>query len=189
VLTDVDDTYSNAGATRTQGIDFTGRGNIDALHGTLSAGIDATLLLKKDQQVAPTAPVIDQLGVYSLAADLGLRWKYNAYISYSNEDWSLSLTQIFRDGYKNQVLPGILNGSFNPPNDITNVSPYIVYNLSVAYTGIKGFKLTGGVKNLFDTDPPFAVTYDTANGVGSSYDPRVADPRGRSLTVQAEIKF
>lgn len=189
VLTAVDESYSNAGTTRTQGIDITARGNIDALGGTFSAGIDATWLLKKDQQLAPTAPAINQLGVYSLADDLGLRWKYNAYVSYANDDWSVSLTQIFRDGYKNQVLPGILNGSFNPPNDITDVDPYVVYNLSVSYTGVKGFKLTAGLKNLFDTDPPFAVAYDTDNGVGSSYEPRVADPRGRSFTMQAEVKF
>lgn len=189
VLTAIDQSYSNAGTTRTQGIDFTGRGNIDALGGTFSAGVDATWLLKKDQQLAPTAPVIDQLGVYSLAADLGLRWKYNAFVAYSTPDWSIAFTQIFRDGYKNQVLPGILNGSFDPPNDITDVEPYIVYNLAMSYTGIKGFKLTLGAKNLFDTDPPFAVAYDTDNGVGSSYEPRVADPRGRSFTVQADIKF
>ncbi|MFA6608270.1 MAG: hypothetical protein WCS75_14855, partial [Sphingomonas sp.] len=58
-----------------------------------------------------------------------------------------------------------------------------------AYTGIKGFKLTLGVRNLFNTDPPFAISYDSNNGSGSSWEPRVADPRGRSFTVQAEVKF
>lgn len=189
VLTDVDDSYLNVGTTKTEGIDFTARGNLDALHGTVSVGVDGTILLKKTAQALPTAPVVSQLGVYSLADDLGLRLKYNAYVSYSNDDFSIALTQVFRDGYKNQVLPGIQNGTFNPPNDITDVDSYIVYNLSVAYTGVKGFKLTAGVRNLFDTDPPFAVSYNTDFGVGSSYEPRVADPRGRSVTMQAEIKF
>ncbi len=189
VLTDIDQSYSNAGTTRTRGVDITARANIEGLGGIFAGGIDATWLLKKDQQLAPTALLTNQLGVYSLASDLGLRWKYNAFVSYANDDFVLSLSQIFRDGYKNQVLPGILNGTFNPPNDITDVDSYIVYNLSVSYTGIKGFKLTAGVKNLLDTDPPFAVSYDTANGVGSSYEPRVADPRGRSFTMAAEIKF
>lgn len=188
-LTVVDQTYANAGNTRTQGIDFTVRGSLDALGGTFAAGLDATLLLKKEEKVNASAATIQQLGVYSLASDLGLRWKHNAFVSYSNNDFSLSLTQIFRSGYKNQVLPGVLAGTFDPPNDITDVSDYIYYNLSAAYTGIKGFKLTFGVRNLFNTDPPFAISYDSNNGSGSSWEPRVADPRGRSFTVQAEVKF
>jgi iron complex outermembrane receptor protein len=50
-------------------------------------------------------------------------------------------------------------------------------------------RLTAGVRNLFDTDPPFAITYDSNTGAGSSWEPRVADPRGRSFTLSVEAKF
>ena len=40
-----------------------------------------------------------------------------------------------------------------------------------------------------DTDPPFAITYDDNTGAGSSWEPRVADPRGRAYSVLAEYKF
>ena len=50
-------------------------------------------------------------------------------------------------------------------------------------------KLTFGVRNLFNTDPPFAISYSSDYGTGSDWEPRVADPRGRSFTVQAEVKF
>ncbi|CAN5226274.1 hypothetical protein BH10PSE15_BH10PSE15_04600 [soil metagenome] len=133
--------------------------------------------------------MIQELGVYSLANDLGLKWKHNAFVAYANDTWSIAFTQIFRSGYKNQVLPGVLAGTFNPPNDVTDVKDYITYNLSLAYTGIKGFKITGGVKNLFDTDPPFAISYDSNNGSGSDWEPRVADPRGRSVTMQVQVQF
>lgn len=188
-LVAIDQTYANAGATRTQGIDFTVRGNVDALGGTFAAGLDATYLLQKDEQVNSAAAPIDELGVYSLASDLGLRWKHNAYISYMKSDWSVTFTQIFRSGYKNQVLPGVAAGTFVPPDAVVNVDDYIIYNLSASYTGIQGFKLTFGIKNLFDTDPPFAISYDSNNGSGSSWEPRVADPRGRSFNLLAEFKF
>jgi iron complex outermembrane recepter protein len=188
-LTVIDQTYANAGNTKTQAVDFTVRGSIDALGGSFGAGLDGTLLLKKEEKVNASAATIQQLGVYSLASDLGLRWKHNAFVSYSNDDFSVSLTQIFRSGYKNQVLPGVLAGTFNPSNDITDVADYIYYNLSASYNGIKGFKLTFGVRNLFNTNPPFAISYDSNNGSGSSWEPRVADPRGRSFTMQAEVKF
>jgi len=70
------------------------------------------------------------------------------------------------------------------------VKDYAIYNLTVSYQGlIEGLKLTAGVKNVFDTDPPFAITYDGNTGAGSSWEPRVADPRGRSFILQAEMKF
>lgn len=189
-LTVVDQTYSNAGTTRTQGIDVTLRGSVPAWGGTISAGLDGTYLLKKDEQVNSSAAFIQELGVYSLANDLGLRWKHNAFIAYSNDNWSVSFTQIYRDGYKNQVLPGVTPlGTFDPTNDVVNVKPYIIYNLSASVYAFKGLKLTFGVKNLFDTDPPFAISYDSNNGTGSSWEPRVADPRGRSFTMLAEVKF
>lgn len=185
----VDDTYVNTGGNLTQGIDFTGRAQFPMGRGALSLGIDATWLLKKTYQVAAGSPVEDQLGVYSLASDLGLRWKHNAYITYSNEDWSVTFTQLYRSGYKNQVLPGIESGTFDPCCDVTDVSPYITYNLSYTYKGIKGFRITMGVTNVFNTDPPFAISYDSNYGSGSSWEPRVADPRGRAFNLLVETKF
>ena len=185
----IDQTWANAGTTSTQGIDITVRGAFDALGGTITAGIDGTYLLEKDEQVVASAPVTDLLGVFSFSGDLGLEWKHNAFIGWANDDWSVNLTQIFRLGYQNQQLPGVANGTVNPPNDVINVDDYIIYNLSVSFTGIENMRFTMGVKNLFDTDPPFAVTYDSNTGSGSSWEPRVADPRGRAFTLAAEFKF
>ena len=59
----------------------------------------------------PSAPVEDRLGVFSVSGDLGLEWKHNAFVSYSNDDWNVTFTQLYRDGYMNQQLPGIANGT------------------------------------------------------------------------------
>ena len=53
----------------------------------------------------------------------------------------------------------------------------------------QGLNLTFGVRNLFDTDPPFAITYDSNTGAGSSWEPRVADPRGAVVHDRGEAKF
>ena len=45
------------------------------------------------------------------------------------------------------------------------------------------------VKNLFDTEPPYSHNQDTNTGSGRSWEPRVADPRGRSLVVGVGYKF
>lgn len=97
-----------------------------------------------------------------------------------------SLSQIFRNGYKNNILS---NAAALRPDFNARVKNYVIYNMSASYRIAENFKLTGGIKNLFDTDPPFAITYDSNSGAGSSWEPRVADPRGRSFTLQAEVKF
>lgn len=188
-LTLVDDTYVNTGGSDTQGIDFSARGTFNLAGGQLGLGIDATWLLKKKFQVAAGSLSLDQLGVYSLADDLGLRWKHNAYVSFTKKDWSITLTQIFRSGYQNQVLPGIQNGSFDPCCDVTRVKDYVTYNLAVSTTAWSHLKIIAGITNLLNTDPPFAISYDSNNGSGSDWEPRVADPRGRAFNLTAEVKF
>jgi iron complex outermembrane receptor protein len=189
-LTAIDQRRVNAGSSLTEGVEIVIRGGIDiGPQGRINAGLDGTWLLENRVQVIPNAPVEDRLGIYAVNGDLGLEWKHNAFIGYSHDDWNVTLTQIFRNGYRNQKLPGVASGAVDPPNDIDRVENYIIYNLSVAFTGIEGMRFGFGVKNLFDTDPPFAVAYDSFGGAGSSWEPRVADPRGRSYTFLAEVRF
>ena len=183
VLADLRST--NTGSRRTEGLEVMLRGGIDAMGGVLSAGLDGTYLLKKKVKLFQPAPFVSELGVFSFAGDLGLKWKHNAFVSYQNDDVALTLSQIFRNGYANQALPGsATRPDFNP-----RVKDYIIYNASVSLVGIPGYKLTAGVRNVFDTDPPFAISYDSNTGAGGSWEPRVADPRGRSFTVSVEAKF
>ena len=193
VITAIDDTWANAGARDTQGVEFSVRGGFD-LAGTskIDVGMDGTLLLRKKEKLTPTAAwSASQVGVFSFAGDLGLKWKHNAWLTFRNDNVSATFTQIFRNGYQNQALPGIAAGTVTRPDYNPRVKSYITYNFAISYLGLmdQGFKLTAGVKNIFDTDPPFAITYDGNTGAGSSWEPRVADPRGRSITVSAEVKF
>ena len=192
IVTAIDDRWINAGSRRTQGIEFAARGGFELGGGNIvSMGVDGTLLLKKREKLTPTANYsASQVGVFSFAGDLGLRWKHNAWISFGNKNYVVTLTQIFRSGYTNQALPGIANGSVTRPDYNPRVKPYSIFNLSVSLLQLgPSYKLTLGIKNLFNTDPPFAITYDGNTGAGSSWEPRVADPRGRSFNVQAEVKF
>ena len=191
-VTVIDDTWINAGSRRTQGIEFGLRGGFDLGGGNnLSLGMDGSLLLKKREKLTPTAPYSgSQIGVFSYAGDLGLRWKHNAWVSFGNPNYVVTLTQIFRSGYKNQALPGIAAGTVTRPDYNPRVKAYVIYNLSVNVLKLApAYKLTLGIKNLLNTDPPFAITYDGNTGAGSSWEPRVADPRGRSFNVQVEVKF
>ena len=188
-LVDIDQRWTNSGSTRTEGFEFTGRGAIEAFGGRLTGGFDATYLTKREVQVVDGAPSQDLLGVFSFADDLGIKWKHNAFIGFSSGGLDLTLTQLYRGTYENQRLPGIANGSVTRPRTVDKVDPYIIYNLAVGFRPTERLRLNFGIKNLFDTDPPFAISYDSNTGGGSSWEPRVADPRGRAFTLSADLKF
>ena len=191
VISLVDLRTGNFGSRRTEGIDFTARGNIDALDGSFSAGLDGTLLLDKREKLLPNLPYTDLLGVFSLTGDLGLKWKYNAFVAYQRGGFGLTFTQLYRDGYQNQALnAGLLTGAFVRPDFAPRVKSYITYNIAASQRIAEGFTIVAGMKNVFDTDPPFAIAYDGNLGAGGGgWEPRVADPRGRSFTILAEVKF
>ncbi|HVR92044.1 MAG TPA: TonB-dependent receptor [Novosphingobium sp.] len=186
-VTLIDQRWINAGARQTRGIEVALRGGFNFGQGTITMGLDGTWLLRKREKVTPTAPFVNQLGVFTFAGDLGLKWKHNAFIAYTDARWAVSLSQIFRGSYANQAISNV---ALTRPDFNARVKPYSIFNFSASYLGLApGFKLTLGVKNILDTDPPFAITYDGNTGAGSSWEPRVADPRGRSFTVAAEVKF
>lgn len=189
IITLVDLRADNIGSRRTKGLEVSLRGGIDAIGGSVDVGLDGTWLLEKKEKFLPSAPYNDIIGKFTFAGDLGLEWKHNAWINYTRDDFSLTFSQIYRNGYENQALPGIANGTVTRAGFNPRVEPYIIYNMSISQRFGERFKLTAGVKNLFDTDPPFAITYDSNTGAGSSWEPRVADPRGRAFTLLAEVKF
>ena len=189
-VTLLDRRWINAGARRTQGIEVAFRGGFDMGTSRIRTGLDGTYLIRKRERLTDAAPWENQLGVFTFTGDLGLRWKHNAFVSFQTDDFDITLTQIFRNGYRNFALPGIANGTVTRPDYNERVSSYTAYNLSMSYTGLApGLRLTAGIRNLFDRDPPFAITYDGNTGAGGSWEPRVADPRGRSFTFSADVRF
>ncbi len=187
IITLVDLRADNIGSRRTRGLEVSLRGGIDALGGSISAGLDGTYLLKKREKFLPSAPFGPSLiGVFTYAGDLGLKWKHSAFVTYKKDDFTFTFSQLFRNGYKNNTA---IPGSAARPDFNARVKNYVIYNTSASYSFNDRFKLTGGVRNIFNTDPPFAITYDSNTGAGSSWEPRVADPRGRSFTLAVEAKF
>ncbi len=189
-LLSIDQSWVNAGETQTEGLEVSVRGAFNAAGAKWTTGLDGTYLLKKRSRVLPSVAFgPSEVGTFSLADDLGLRWKHSAWVTYQRGDWSATLSQTFRSGYKDQVLPGVATGAVLPVDWKAKVDSITTYNISASYSGIKNLTLTAGIKNLFDTDPPFSVAYDSNGGSGSSWEPRVADPRGRSFILAAEYKF
>ena len=98
----------------------------------------------------------------------------------------MNFSQIYRSSYNNNRSPLVAT---TRPDYNEKVKAYVIYNAALGMDVSENFRLTAGVRNVFDKDPPFAITYDTNSGAGGSWEPRIADPRGRSFTLLAEVKF
>jgi iron complex outermembrane receptor protein len=187
-LVTIDQRWINSGQTYTSGIEINGRANGPLWGGDWSASLDGTYLIEKVSRLTPNSPLgVSEVGVFSFGGDLGLRWKHNIVLGWSSGPFSASFTQIFRLGYTNQQLPGVASRRIVPPELEVETDNYVVYNFSASYRLWERVTVTGGVRNLFNSDPPFAIAYDSNTGAGSSWEPRVADPRGRSFTLSVGL--
>ena len=177
--------WINAAGSRVRGLDVGLRGEGKINDAKWTATLDGTYMDSFKFAEYQGQEYQELVGKF-YTRDLYLRWKHNASFGVSRGDWSGLLVQSFSSGYKDQ-LPNGGKGS-PPPGFKPDVSSYTTYNLSGTYTGFKNTTITVGIQNLFDRDPPFTA-HNVDEVVGAGWDPRVADPRGRSLSFQLKYKF
>jgi iron complex outermembrane recepter protein len=189
-LTGIDQRWVNAGETRTKGIDVSLRGNTAVYNGKLSATLDGTYMVERKYRLLPTSQFGDnQVGKYTTDGDIPIRWKHTLAFTYAQGAWAGTVSNYYTMGYLDRVAPGIANGTVTPSNYNPDVKAYSTYNLSATYSGMKNAQVSFGVKNILNTDPPFSAAYDADLGAGSSWEPRLADPRGRSFWANLTYNF
>lgn len=183
--------WVNVAGDKVRGADVSLALNFRTGLGRWTARLDGTYLDSYKTRKYSTDPWTERVGQFGDSIflwDLKLRWKHNASVGLDRGPWNFTLTQIYKSSYKDEVDgygSGVIlqNLGFQ-----SRVKEYIVYNLSVSYSGFKNMTLRAGVKNLLDTDPPFTL-HNVDNVAGAGWDARVADPRGRSYTAQITYRF
>jgi iron complex outermembrane recepter protein len=192
-ITRIDRRNSNVGGTLMSGLEITARNSGNIWGGRWSVSMEGTQILNRQTKILPGQPYgLDETGRWTRFQDLTLEWRHNATATFTRGNWSGSLSQVFRSSYlDNFTYPGIGAGSalaFIPDLQI-RVPNYTVYNTSMTYKGFKNFAITAGIRNLLNTEPPFTRAYDSGTGSGSSWESRVADPRGRAYTLTLDYNF
>jgi len=183
----VDAGWINAAGLKTRGADLGVRSGGDLPWGGLrwSASLDGTWTQSYKFAEIPGQDYKEYVGNF-YTRDIYLRWKHSATFGVSKGDWSVLLSNLYRNGYKDQ-LPNA-GKSAPPPGFDPTVPSYTTFGLSGTYKGIPNTTITVGIQNLFDRDPPFTA-HNVDEVVGAGWDPRVADPRGRSLSFNVRYKF
>lgn len=185
----IDRRFINSGGTLMRGVE------LDAnLSGKLAGGLwhvnlnGSYINTFKEKPLANEPYSPNEVGEYVQFYNLPLKWKHTLSLDWAKGDWTHTLSQIYRAGYKDELPISVANGSYIPPNWNPDVDDYVLYNYSVTWTGLQNTRLTFAVRNLLDTDPPFtAHQVDFASG--AAWEPRVADPRGRSFFMMGEYRF
>lgn len=185
----VDRRFVNSGGTLMSGveIDLNFRGQLAG--GDWNLNLNGSYLDNYQDKLFEFMPYSEnRVGEYIRYWSLPLRWKHTLGFSWARGDWAHSITQIYRDGYEDEEPTSVSTGHYIPSQWNPDVDRYITYNYSTTYTGFDGLRLTFGVKNLLDEDPPFtAHKNDWASGAG--WEPRIADPRGRAYTFLVQYDF
>lgn len=132
-------------------------GTVQHLIGTYAGGIAATV----------TGP--GSTGAFP-------RWRHNANLGWTYGPWGANLNQLYVHSYSEPAVT----------TDTRKVSAYSVFGISGSYSGIKNLTLSVGVKNVFDTDPPY-TRQNQAFQIG--YDPAIANPTGRFFWGSVRYAF
>jgi len=185
IIDHVEAGWINAAGLKTRGIDLGLRYDGNYSGYKYGAALDGTYIDSFKFAEFEGQPLKELVSQFS-TRDVYLRWKHTASLTVSRGDWSGLLMQRYSTGYNDQVPNG--GKGTPPPGFDPRVHHYTKYDLSGTYTGFRNTTITVGIQNLFDTDPPFTA-HNVDEVVGAGWDPRVADPRGRSLVFTLKYKF
>ena len=179
--------WINAGASNTKGIDFQVTHNMALMGGKLQTLLTATKNISDKEAVLDGQPMIQYVGAWTTGT-IYQPWRTAIASTFTKEDWITTASMNYSSGYHDEDRTPYVGS--NPAGTPTSrmIASYTTFNLFTTYNGYKNWALTGGLINVFDRQPPF-TWHDPDYVIGAGYDPRVADPRGRTLQVTAKYTF
>ena len=186
----INQTNLNFGETKVQGVDVDFRVRIPAGDaGNFTVGLNGTYFDKYDIQNldgtftsvnGKVSPIVNGAG------GAIPRWHHYLSANWAKGPWEALVAQNFQLGY--QDIPGTFEDPSDPAFKPRRVGSYETYDLQGSYAGIKNLKLTLGIKNVLDRDPPY-TNAGGQNFFQAGYDPGYADPRGRFYYGSVNYSF
>lgn len=184
---------NNLGEETRRGIDFDVRARLSTPLGRLSTQLAVTRVLKDRYQFERGGESFSSLGRYGENTDVVFKWqgRFNAVLDAGAFTHSLALN--FRSGYSDATYVADDFVVFDPNTfegfDYNGrVKRYHTLDWQTAWRVTPSFKVTGGVLNVFDRDPPRSLRI-IGGGQALGYDDRYYDPRGRTLYLAAGLSF
>lgn len=167
----------NLGNTNTNGVDLSATYRLRTTgYGTFNFTMNDTYVHKYEYQNFIGDVFHQNVGVYSGSSPV-FKWQDNLSMNWSRGNFGGGLSGHYKSGYldqENEIEPG------------HRVASYSTFDGYLSYQVIKGLTLTGGIKNMFDRNPP--LSYQTTT-FQAGYDPRYTDPTGRTFYLRGTYNF
>ncbi|WIV96175.1 TonB-dependent receptor [Kinneretia aquatilis] len=174
----------NRGKQRTSGLDITM--DLKGLRtgvGDFGAKLVGTLALKSEKQTGYGDGFVSNLGKF-VTDGVVQRWRHRLTVDWSQGPWSLSLSNNYISAYDDQN--SAIDTNSGKVVEKNKVKAYSLWDLSGAWNASKDLTLRAGIKNLFNTAPPYS---NQAYFFISGYDPSYTDPRGRFGYLSVQYQF
>jgi outer membrane receptor protein involved in Fe transport len=175
----IDGRTRNLSRERQRGIDFDLGYAPELAGGSLDLGIAGTRILSIKRQLTAGAPFNDVVGLYASPVN----WRLRGRAGWSKDGFSANAFVNYVDGYRNQIV-----------TPAARVPAWTTVDVSLAQAvgvhtedGGRGLNLALSILNLFDRDPPFVEVQSSNSALG--YDPEKANPLGRTIALQATIRW
>ena len=178
----IDQSLTNLGKTIVSGIDVDLKGRVLVTSEDRVTGrLNGTYLLKYDQRNLDGSYTSAINSPAAIGIGVAIRWRHTASVTWENGPWAATLAQNFQGGYHD------LRTSLQPATVTPRgVGTYETYDAQLSFTGFKSVRLTLGLKNILDRDPPYT---NYGAGFVGGYDLSYTDVRGRFAYLTATYEF
>ncbi|MDK1287293.1 TonB-dependent receptor [Pseudoalteromonas umbrosa] len=186
----------NVGESRNSGIDWHFDFTTEFSFGTLKSQLMGTYMLESESLRVGSDNIWDSsLGKVGTNEAVTFRNIVNFNNTFTHGDFTHSLNFKARSGYTDAAADVSFyvakaddwNEAVDGSAIQKDISVYMTVDYRLAYAWGDNANIGFGIKNLFDKEPPFTLNAAAGHQVG--YDPRYADPYGRTFYLQADYTF
>jgi iron complex outermembrane receptor protein len=178
----------NIGQTHNQGIDWETTYRHNFAIGKLTSTLNGTYLIKSDYTRPGTDnDWVNSMNYYGINDSVSFRHVVRWSNTLDTGAFSNSLIANYRNGYTDaeatsrNVATNVLE-TFR-----VEVPSHLTFDWQGKWQATKVISLRAGVKNLADRNPPFSLRASSGHQVG--FDPRYADPMGRTFYMTGNYSF
>ena len=171
-------TTQNTGSVTTSGVDLSGNYLIRTAIGKFKVGLEGTYVTQYLFQEYPNGAELNLVGWFNQGNQPAIRWQHLLTVDWTNENWGAGISNHFLSHYID-LLP-------NAAGQQEYVPSYSTWNVYGSWKPIAPVTLVVGMRNAFNTNPPFSNQYQNWQ---SGYNPLFSDPLGRTFYVRLNYKF
>ena len=181
----INEQYTNTGRITTDGFDLSVEYLQHTSIGTFREDLEGTLItqfLEQQYTGGPTLNLVGNLQIQGL--NPAFRWQHNVKVDWTSPGkmWGGGLSDRFYSGYYDEFGSGPSNAG-----PVEKVGSYSLVDGYVSVKPIESLTVLFGIKNIFNTSPPF--TNASQNNFASGYNALIADPLLRNFYINLKYTF